>query len=245
MESQSLYNDDPPAAPAEKSSVIEDFVDIFYAPSQVYARHRDGRYGLALLLLCALSAVIFFATRAVLEPVYDATFEQGMREAMRQNPDMPAGAVEAGSKFAMFGVMAMAIIGPAVISFFAGLILFMVARLMDLRPTFTQSLAIATFAQIPRFVLGTLVSAAQMLALNPEPAPTAYGIALSPARFLDADASMRMVGLAMRFELFTLWATVLIGIGVAVVLRTDKRRGFMTAGLVWFVASLLAVAFQR
>lgn len=245
MESQSLYQDVPPAAPAEKSSVVEDFVDIFYAPSQVYDRRRDGRVGLAMLLLCALSAAVFFATRGVLEPVYDATFEQGMREAMRQNPNMPAGAVEAGSKFAMFGMMAMAIVGPAVMSFFAGLILFVVARLVDVRPTLTQSVAIATFAQIPRFTLSTLVSAAQMLALNPEPAPTAYGIALSPARFLAGDTSMRMVALAMRFELFTLWATILIGIGVAVVCRVEKHKGFMVAGLVWFVASLMAVAFQR
>ena len=245
MESQSLYQDVPPTAPAEKASVVEDFVDIFYAPSQVYERHRDGRYGLAMLLLCVLSAVIFFATRGVLEPVYDATFEQGMREAMKQNPNMPPGAAEAGAKFAMFGMMAMAIIGPAATAFFAGLILFVVARLMDARPTFTQALTITTFAQIPRFTLGALVMAAQMLALNPEPAPTAYGIAVSPARFLDADAGMRMLALAMRFELFTIWATVLIGIGVAVVCRTDKRKGFMTAALVWFVASLLGVAFQR
>jgi Yip1 domain len=245
VESQSLYNDVPPAAPVEKASVVEDFVDIFYAPSQVYERHREGNFGLALALLCVLGAVIFFATRAVLEPVYDATFEQGMREAMKQNPNLPAGAMETGRKFAMISMMAMAAIGPALMAFFSGLILFMVSRLMDLRPTFTQAMTVTAFAQIPRFTLGTLAMAAQMLLLNPEPVPTAYGIALSPARFLPPDTSMRLVSLAMRFELFTLWATVLIGIGVAVVFRTDKRKGFMTAALVWFVASLLGVAMQR
>ena len=90
MESQSLYNDVPPATPVEKASVVEDFVDIFYAPSQVYDRRRDGNFGLALVLLCVLGAVIFFATRAVLEPVYDATYEMSIREAMKQNPNLPA-----------------------------------------------------------------------------------------------------------------------------------------------------------
>lgn len=248
MESQSLYQDLPPAAPIEKASVVEDIIDVFYAPSRVFERRREGGFGLTLLLLCAISAVVFFATKSVLEPVYDATFEQSMKVAMQQNPQMAANAqaaMEAGRKFAGIGVAVMAVAGPALIALFAGVLVFFVTRLFDLRPTFGQAMTITTIANIPRFALSTLVSAVQAFALPSDQTRTAYTIAVSPARFLPEDTSLRLVGLAMRFELFTLWATVLIGIGVAVVCRTDRKKGMLVGALVWFVASLLGVAFQR
>ena len=34
-----------------KAGLWEDFVDIFYAPSSVFARRADGKFGLALLFL--------------------------------------------------------------------------------------------------------------------------------------------------------------------------------------------------
>ena len=50
-----------------------------------------------------------------------------------------------------------------------------------------------------------------------------------------------LVGLLSRFDLFTLWATVLVGIGVAVMARRERSKGFVVAGLLWAVATAWAV----
>lgn len=246
MESQSLYQDVPPAAPAEKGNVIEDFVDVFYAPSKVFERRRDGQFGIALLLLVVLVAVLFFATRAVMEPVYDATIEQQIQATLRADPNTPPQAIAAMRSMGgtMFAVTAIASTPLFVLG--TGLLIFLMARLFDLKPSFSQAATIATFAMVPRFVLGSIVLAAQAFLLPAADAQRGmFQLALSPARFADPDSSQRLLGFLMRFELFTLWATVLIGIGVATVCRTSRKTGMLVAALVWFVATLTGVAFAR
>lgn len=243
MESQSLYQDVPPAAPAEKSSLIEDFVDVFYAPSKVFERRRDGAFGAALGLLVLLVIILYFATRAAMEPVYDATMEQQMQNAMKQNPNLPAEQMEAGRKFGSIMMGVGIVLGTPFSILATALILFLTARLFDLRPTFSQAAMIATFANVPRWIVSSVASAAQAFAfVTPENPKTIYQLALSPARTLPADANPGLLAALMRVELFTLWATVLLGIGIAVVCRTDRKKGLMAAFIAWFVAGLLQVA---
>lgn len=45
-----------------KASLWEDFVDIFYAPSSVFAR-ADGKFGKPLLFLVVVGAVLYFLTK--------------------------------------------------------------------------------------------------------------------------------------------------------------------------------------
>src|SRR5690606_39925611 len=49
------------------ASLWEDFVDIYYAPRQVFARREEGgRWGIVLLILVGLMALLYFAGTAVL-----------------------------------------------------------------------------------------------------------------------------------------------------------------------------------
>ena len=50
----------------------EDFIDIFYQPSQVFERRREGKFGLALLVLVVISGILFFALRNGIAPIMDA-----------------------------------------------------------------------------------------------------------------------------------------------------------------------------
>ena len=243
MESQSLYQDVPPTAPAEKSSLIEDFVDVFYAPSKVFDRRRDGRFGAALALLVLFVIILYFATRAAMEPVYDATMEQQMQAALRKNPNMPAGAMESARGFGSIMMGVGIILGTPFAILATGVLLFIVARLFDLKPTFSQAAMIATFANVPRWIVSSVASAVQAFAfVTSENPKTIYQLALSPARTLPPDANPGLLSALMRVEVFTIWATVLLGIGLAVVCRTDRKKGMIAAFVVWFVAGLLQVA---
>ena len=76
--------DSTPAAPAKPAALWEDFVDVFTQPAAVFDRRRDGRFGRALLALTVLGAVIFFATRPLVQPLFDRAMEYGMQQQVRQ-----------------------------------------------------------------------------------------------------------------------------------------------------------------
>jgi hypothetical protein len=52
----------PPPADA-KASVFEDFIDIFHAPSQVFARRANSGFGVQLLIISLVAAALAFANR--------------------------------------------------------------------------------------------------------------------------------------------------------------------------------------
>lgn len=238
MESQSLYQELPPAEPPEKASVIEDFVDIFYAPSKVFERRRDGKFGLALLLLFVLVLALFVATRAAMQPVYDVMIDQQVAAVQKQQPNLTAEQV-AGMR-SMIGKTFL--IGPIVavpiIVLVVGATLYFVGKLFDSKQTFRQAMMVSTHAQVPRFVLGGIVSAVLAFALGGDGVKSPFSFTLGPARFAP-DASLMVQTLLNRFELFTLWATALLGIGLHVTGQVPKRQAFIAAAIVWALGTML------
>ena len=51
--------------PPEKASLWEDFIEIFFAPSAVFARRRDGRFWLALIVYTLLIGAFFAGASAL------------------------------------------------------------------------------------------------------------------------------------------------------------------------------------
>src|SRR5881398_3207402 len=82
-----------------RASLWEDFVDIFYTPSSVFARRADGKFGLALLVLIAVGAVLFFITKNAMQPILDSEFARQTAAAMRKNPNITADQMAGPRKF--------------------------------------------------------------------------------------------------------------------------------------------------
>jgi len=74
-------------------------VDIFYAPSSVFARRSDGKFGLALLFLVIVGTVLFFVTKNAMSPIMDAEFTRQTAAAMRKNPSITAEQMAASRNF--------------------------------------------------------------------------------------------------------------------------------------------------
>ena len=241
MESRSLYDDSPAPAPAvEKTSVIEDFLDIFYAPSQVYERRRDGSFGLALLLLVVVMVALYFATRAVMEPVF-AEMADAQLAAMRKN-GLPPEMVEAQRGVLEATLPLTPVIGALIAALGTGLLLWLVGKLFDSRQTLSQALMVSTYAQVPRFVLTTVVGALLVFALGADATRNPLAFPTSLARFLPPGSSGMLLQALNRVEIFTIWATILLGIGLSITGRVPKAQAFTAAGIVWLLATLLAVA---
>src|SRR4030081_1864185 len=82
-------------APA-KAGLWEDFVDIFYAPSSVFARRSDGKFGMPLLFLVVVGTVLFFLTKNAMQPVMDAEFARRSVDMMKKNPNLTAEQLSSG-----------------------------------------------------------------------------------------------------------------------------------------------------
>ena len=228
-----------PAAPAPKASVWEDFIDIFYAPSTVFDRRRLGQFGPALMLLIALSVLLVIGFWNALQPMFEATVDMSLRQAAAKGQPMPPEAMAAARKYGSMFAGVMAVIGPPLGILFGALAVWLFGKLLDAPLNFAQAMTVMTFANIPR-VLGWVVMGVQ--GLLGDVAKPAFSYMLAPTRFLDPETtSTTMMALWSRFELFTLWATVLIGIGVAVIARVPRGRGYAVAALVWIVAGAFAL----
>ena len=222
-------------------SLWEDFVDIFYAPSSVFARRADGKYGMALFVLIAAGVVLFFLTKNAMQPVMDAEFARQSAAALKKNPNMTAEQIAGGRGFfESFGFI-FVIVGTAVAVFLTGLTLWVVGKLFDAKESLAAALMIATYSEVPRLVQA-LTNAAQGLIMSPDKLTSMNSVSLSPARFLDPDAtSPVLLGLASRVDVFTIWVTVLLAIGLRVVGRIPKQQAAIAAALLWLLGAVPAI----
>jgi Yip1 domain len=224
-----------------KAALWEDFVDIFYAPSSVFARRSDGKFGMALLLFVIVAAVLVFVTKNAMQPVMDAEFARQSAAAMRKNPNLTAEQLATGRNFfEMVGPLFYAVI-LTISVFGTGVVLWAVGKLFDAKESVAAAIMVATYAEVPRIVQ-ILTNAAQGLFMSPEKLTSINSVGFSLARFMNPDtASPVIIALAGRVDLFTIWVTVLLAIGLHVVGKIPKQQAAIVAAITWVVGALLPV----
>ncbi len=227
---------------AKPAALWEDFVDVFTGPSAVFDRRRDGAYAGGLALLGTLSALAFAATRGFWQPYFEHQFELGIaaqQAAGKLTADQARQAAGAMGKFTDIITWIGGLVGTPITVMLVALLVLGAARIVGARLTYGQALVAATLAFVPR-VLETLVSAGVLAVKD----PASYGMGAypaGPAALLAPDASQFAIAILNRLDPFVLWGTVLIGIGVAVLGRVDRRKGLTAAAMVWGVATLFAL----
>jgi hypothetical protein len=224
-----------------QAGLWEDFVDIFYAPSSVFARRADGKFGLALVVLIVVATILIFLTKNAMQPIMDAEFARQGAAAMRKNPNLTQEQLASGKGFFEMIAPFFFAIGLTISVFGTGLVLWMVSKLFDAKESVAAAIMIATYSEVPRIVQ-VLVNAAQGLFMNPDKLNAINSVGLNPARFMDPDhASAMSIALASRFDLFTIWVTILLAIGIYVVGKVTKQQAAIVAVIVWVVGAIPAV----
>jgi len=225
----------------ERAGLWEDFVDIFYAPSSVFARRSEGKFGMPMLFLVAVGTVLFFLTKNATQPIMDAEFARRSAEMMRQNPNMTAEQLSSGRGFFDTFAPVFFAVGITMSIFGTGLVLWLVGKLFDAKESVAAAIMIATYSEVPRLVQ-ILTNAAQGLVMSPESLNSMNSVGFNLARFMNPDtASPVLIALASRIDLFTIWITVLLAIGLHVLGRIPKQQAYIAAGITWLVGALPAV----
>jgi hypothetical protein len=225
----------PTPAPASR---WEDFIDIFYAPSQVFARREHSGFGIPMLVVTVLVSAIALANSGVMQPVMDAEFSRATAAAIRNNPQLTPEMMEKGRGFgeaiAKYGAFVFVPVGI----FLTGLALWVCGKLVDAKEQLSAALMVAAYSFVPRIVEGVL-NGLQGLMLDPATLNGRFKLSLGLGRFFDPDtASPVLLALVGRVDVFTIWVTVLLAIGLSVVGRIPRSRAAIAAVLVWILGAL-------
>jgi Yip1 domain len=232
----------PPAQ--EKASIIEDFIDIFYAPSTVFARREKSGFALHLLIITALSALFAFATRSVFSQIFDAEYSRGVAKAMAKDPRITQEMLDKMRPIQENVASFFVYVGTPVAIFFTALVVWLVAKMFSAKLTYGQSALITTLAWIPRLV-GGLLGVLLVLFTDTSNVTSAFSLTFGPARFMNPDTTnAKLYALMGSLDVFAIWYTVLIGIGIAVVAKVPRAKGYAAAAVVFTLMTLLLVAFR-
>ena len=223
------------AAAAPPAARWEDFVDVYLDPRALFERRRDGRYLLALVVATLAMTLLFFAGLGPLGPVFENEMMRGVEAAGQSGQALTPDQLDTmRSSTRIFGTISLLVSVP-VSAFLVGLVLWLVARVLDAAMTFTLAVTISTYSLFPR-VLQSAISLLQGLLLEPR---LMSDLSVGPARFVDPDSvAPLLMALLLRFDLFLLWSTLLIAIGVMVIARVPAARAALVAGLVWLLAAV-------
>lgn len=233
-----------PATADKLPGRAEDFLDVYGSPAQLFRRRVDGKFGHALIVLVVVWAVLFFVTRSAMAPIYEAEFARGMAA----NPNLTPEQIEAGKKVAgVFGAIGV-IVGIPITVFLLGLVVWLVGRIVSARLNYWQGVTIATFAMFPRLV-ELITNSVQALLLDESKLTSRFAVNLGVARFLDPQTTTAaLMAFLGRIDLFTLWVTVLIAVGIKQMGRITTGQAVLGAAIIWLVGSiptLLPAMMQR
>jgi hypothetical protein len=223
---------------AAQAAVWEDFVDIFYAPSYVFARRENGNFWIPMLVVTILVGTVYFLTSGAMQPIFDAEFNRQAAAAMRKNPQFNAEAMERFRHIAgRIGQVATFVTMPIIITMI-GTTLWLVGKLFDARQTFKAALIVAAYSCVPK-VIEAVVNGAQALMLDPSQLNGPFRVSLGVGRFIDPDtASPMLLALVGRMNVFTIWVTILLAIGLSVTGKIPRRRAAIAAAIVWILGAL-------
>ncbi len=229
---------EPATPPVERAALWEDFLEIFIKPSAVFERRKGAGFGVPLLVLTVLFAVLFLGLKGAFEPIMNAENARAIARVMAKNPqlsqEMLAERGAAGSKLAPVFVT----IGVPVTVLLIGLCTWLAGKLFGSVASLGAATMVATYSFFPR-VLELLVSGAQALLLPEEQLTGRAALSLGAARPLDPDtASPILLAVLTRVDLFTLWITFLVAIGLHVVGKVPKGKAFAAAAIVWVLGAL-------
>ena len=227
-----------PAVPTpEKASLAEDFIDIFFSPSAVFARRANSGFFLVMCVLTLLLGGLFLANRGVMSGIMDAEFARGMAAAAKANPSMTEAQMETAKKFQGYALNFGAFVGVPLVILCVGLGAWLTGKLVGARLSYSAATMIAAYAYIPRIIESLGVNA-QGWMIDTDALTGRFQLSLGVGRFMNPEMSPGLLGLVGRVDLFTLWVTVLLAIGIAVVGKVPREKAIVAGAIMWVYGAL-------
>lgn len=216
----------PPAPPAEPAARWEDYIDVFFSPTELFRRRATDRVAPPLLTLLALAVVFYF----ILLPANAIM----MRASMAGNPE----ALEAVGQFALIMQIAGGLIVPItyliLIGFTAALLL-IVGRFAEIRTDFSRTMLIATYAGFV-YLLAQIAGGVGVIIHGEAGLDVVRDTSFGVLRFIGStDMNQSIAALLRRIDIFSIWQAVLWTIGIRVIYNVTTMRAGLVAGVTWIL----------
>ena len=235
----------PAASPApESASLWEDFLEIFIKPAAVFERRKAAGFAVPLIILTVVFAVLFIGLKGAFQPIMDAENARAMAKVIAKNPQMTEEMREAITKQAAGGgkfAVVWATVFLPIIVLLVGLTTWAAGKMVGAVTSLGAAMMIATYSYFPR-LLELLVSGAQALLLPEEQLTGRASTSLGAARAFDPDtASSMLMVVLLRVDVFTLWVTFLLAVGLREVGKVSMSKALVAAAIVWVLGALPGV----
>jgi hypothetical protein len=229
------------SAPQKDQSFWEDLIDIFISPAGVFRRWQYKSFWPPLLFVAISIGVIVFVTFGTLQPVFEAEFNRAVAQAAKSGtsqatPEQLAKVRDVSTSVGKY------IIGPTILLsvLVIGFVAWILGKLFGSKQGLQAAMVVAAWSYMPR-VLGAVLGAVQGLIMDESSLTGQAALSLGPARFFNPDTTNPLLlQLLLRFDLMTLWVTVLLAVGLYVTGKVSKQNAVLFGILIWFVGGLWA-----
>lgn len=234
----------PPPTPTG-TPVWEDLIDIFTSPSAVFERRKeDPQFVIPWIVFVIVVGVITIGGWNIFEPAIHADQMRGIEKYIASHPDLPANIVEQmrsgnapGAGIAKYIVP----IAAAIVVLLVGLVTWLGGKIVGSVATVGQAMMVASYAYIPK-ILDAVVQIVLALVLPDTMMNTMGHLKLGPSMALDPDhSSLVLSAFVTRLDVFTIWTTVLLAIGLKVTGKLTSQKAVIAGILIWLIGALLPV----
>jgi len=226
----------PTAAP-EKASLIEDFIDILFTPSKVFARRAGGSWA-PFFIVAILACVLYYVNSGAMSGIMEAETNRAIAAAVEKNPNMTEDQLN-GMRSMMEGSMKWgAIVFMPIMLLGLGLVVMIVGKVLGGTIGFGLGVMIASYAYVPK-VIEMMGVAIQALLLDASNFTGRYSYSLGVGRFMDSSGKQGLYGLLGRIDVFTIWVTVLLVIGLIHAAKMPRDKAIAAGLILWLIGALM------
>jgi hypothetical protein len=219
------------------ASLAEDLIDIWYAPSTVFARRaRGGAWG-PFLITAVLLVAVYFAALGSMPGVIDAEVARAVADAQAGNPELTGEQLEAVRKVTEKAVSFGGLVFMPLALLLLGACVWLLAKVLGGSANFGAGVRIASFAYLPK-VLELLLVIGQGFILETAAWTGRYQFSWGIGRFLDPSGAQGMVNFLGRLDVFTLWVTFLCVLGLIHVAKVPRNKAYVAGGILWMLGAL-------
>jgi len=201
------------------------------APGRGLSAAAERRRLLVAILAATLASVL---VALVTVPRIDFSREASRGpEAAAMTPHQLEEAEAQAAKLGAIAGYAGAGLGPALAILGTGLACWLAFRVAGTRPGFKASMAVSAHALLPLFLAKLLTLPAAVLRAPLQPGEVPGLLPSSAAALLPDSASPLALAVASSLDLFTVWALVLLVLGMARVAGSSRLRAGLVVAVLW------------
>lgn len=221
--------------PPDTASMAEDFVDIFVSPAKVFARRAKASPMVPFLVVWIVMIGLFFGSKNVMSPIFDAQIQKQMAAQMKTNPQLTQDMVDRSKPITNIIINIGGVVGVPLLLLLSALFTWVIGRFfMGGVFTYGTALLITAFSWFPR-ILESVACLVEALVMDVSRLVSPLQLQFDVARFFNPDSMSNGLYLVLgQLDVFTIWSTVLVIIGLMYAGKLDKSKATVT-GVAMFV----------